>query len=667
MATQTSRRALLKGVGSAGAGATALTAIQQPAAAGRPGRRPRKPNVIVVSIDDLGHDELGCYGNTFNETPAIDALAGQGMRFTQAYAAAPVCSPNRAALMTGLYPARTGVTDFLRGEPAASYTSLSTDFATIPKVLRPLGYRSGLIGKWHLTEDYSGPYEERPGNAYAHGFDEVIASEQQYIADGDYFHPYFFMPDLPARTEGEYLTDRLAQESVDFVTRNADRPFFLHLSNYAVHTALSAKPDLVAKYQAKPGADDAPNRPVLAAMLESIDQQVALLVETLQRLGIAENTLLIVMSDNGGPYADANGPLRGTKGQLYEGGIRVPFIAWWPGQIRPGTTSKEPVSSIDILPTALHLAGADPKRKGRFDGVSLSRVFGRGELDRDELFWVFPHVFGANAVPHAAVRSGRYKVVEYLRDGHAELYDLRADPGESTDLAAAQPDRAGWLKRTLDRHVAETRILAPAPALATYPVRELTETFDAGLDDFDILTVEGTPATVEVTDGRLQVAAQSPVHHVFRTRVSPGSDRATVILDPGSFAGIPGQDTVFVGLVKDELNYATLRYRHSIKRVGWDLRIDGRLITAGQEPHARLDGTTDLSVPDARYALVLRGSSGTAYVDQGSGWEFLFAYDTAEVLDIRDPLVRAQWRYGFGVRLDSGTLTVDGLEARRAR
>jgi arylsulfatase A-like enzyme len=145
----------------------------------------------------------------FNETPTIDALARQGMRFTQAYAAEPVCSPNRAGLMTGLYPARTGITDFLRGEPAASYRYLSTDFVTIPEALRPLGYASGLIGKWHLTEDYSGEYEDRPGNPFAHGFDEVIASEQLYIADGDYFHPYFFMPDLPARTEGEYLTDRL--------------------------------------------------------------------------------------------------------------------------------------------------------------------------------------------------------------------------------------------------------------------------------------------------------------------------------------------------------------------------------------------------------------------------------------------------------------------------
>ena len=284
------------------------------------------------------------------------------MRFTNAYAAAPLCSPTRAALVSGLYPARTGITDFLRAEAAPSSKRLSPGIATVPDVLGPLGYTTGLIGKWHLTETYSGAYRDRPGNPYQHGFDEVVASEQQYIGDGDYFHPYFFMPTLPARSPGEYLTDRIADEAVDFITRHRDEPFFVHVSNYAVHTRLDAKPDLVAKYAAKPGADESPNRPVLAAMLESVDDAGRPGSPRRSRSsGIADNTLLVVTSDNGGPYRDANRPLRGGKGELYEGGIRVPLVAHWPGTVRPGVEDATLTSTIDVLPTALDLAGRHPR------------------------------------------------------------------------------------------------------------------------------------------------------------------------------------------------------------------------------------------------------------------------------------------------------------------
>ncbi|MEO3843258.1 sulfatase-like hydrolase/transferase [Streptomyces sp. B22F1] len=214
-----SRRGVLRG-----ASAVGLTAVAGPALArSATAAGPPPPNVIVVSIDDLGWREFGAYGSTFNETPHIDRLAREGMRFTRAYPAAPICSPTRAALMTGLYPARTGITDFLREAPAASGKFLSPDVPTVPDFPGPYGCTTALIGKWHLTETYSGEYTERPGNPYAHGLDEAIASERLYIADGDYFHPYRFMPDLPARTPGEYLTDRLADEAVDFVARHRDR------------------------------------------------------------------------------------------------------------------------------------------------------------------------------------------------------------------------------------------------------------------------------------------------------------------------------------------------------------------------------------------------------------------------------------------------------------
>ncbi|SEG91690.1 Arylsulfatase A [Thermomonospora echinospora] len=662
--TGVSRRRFLGGV----AGVAALTGLAPaPAAAARspePGHGRRPPNVVFISIDDLGWDELGCYGNTFNETPRIDRLAREGMRFTNAYAAAPLCSPTRAALVTGLYPARTGITDYLRAETAASNKYLSPDIPTVPGILRPYGYTTGLIGKWHLTETYSGPYTDRLGNPYAHGFNEVIASERKYIADGDYFHPYSFMPDLPAREPGEYLTDRLAAEAVDFITRHRDEPFFLHVSNYAVHTALDAKPDLVAKYRAKPGAGESPNRPVLAAMLESIDAQVGRIADTLAELGLADDTLLLVTSDNGGPYRDANHPLRGGKGELYEGGIRVPLVAHWPGQVAPGRKDATLTSTIDVLPTVLDLAGGRSDEK--FDGTSIAPVLtGTGAVDRDTLFWVYPHFIGRTH-PHAAVRSGQFKLVQYLRDGRSELYHLVRDPEETTDVSGRYPQKTRQLRALLKAHIADVGILPAPPTFEAYPSPELEESFDTDLERWSVLPVTAYTGQVTVTGGRLAVTADKMTHLVFRSDVAPGSDKVAIVLDPGAFAQAGTQDTVFVGLAKDAGNYLLFRYHNGLHRAGWDLRVNGRLITAGAEPLDNLDGTVDLTGPDARYAFVLRGHSATAYADQGNGWEFLFTADTGGAIDFSDPGVRAQYRYAASVRLDDGTITLDGLTARRA-
>ncbi|MEU6075387.1 sulfatase [Micromonospora sp. NPDC047074] len=663
LTTALSRRGFLGGVaGAAMAGLATTAAFAAGSPASPPGRR--RPNVVFVSIDDLGWDELGSYGNTFNETPRIDALARGGMRFVDAYAAAPLCSPTRAALVTGRYPARTGITDFLRGEPAPSDTYLSPDIPTLPEVLRPFGYTSGLVGKWHLTETYSGPYDERPGNPYAHGFDEVIASEQKYIGDGDYFHPYFFLPDLPEREPGEHLTDRLAAEAVDFITRHRHEPFFLHVSNYAVHTALDGKPDLVARYRAKPGADQAPNRPVLAAMLERVDQQVGRIVDTLAELGLDRDTLLLVTSDNGGPYRDANQPLRGGKGELYEGGIRVPLIAYWPGRVAAGARSATPTSTIDVLPTVLDLAGGDPGSE--FDGRSIAPVLtGTGEVEREALFWVYPHFIGRTH-PHAAVRHGQFKLVQHLRDGRSELYHLVRDPAESTDLSGRYPQKARQLRRLLEAHIAGTGVLPALPTPEHYPTVELAESFDGGLERWSVLPVTAYAAPATVADGRLAVTTGRMTHLVFRSDVAPGSDRVAVVLDTGTFAEAGTQDTVFVGLAKDAGNYLLFRYHNGLHRAGWDLRVNGALVTAGAEPLDNLDGTVDLTGPAARYAFVLRGHRATAYVDQGGGWEFLFTVDTGGAVDFSDPAVRAQYRYAASVRLDDGTITLDNLTARRA-
>ncbi len=567
---QTTRRGVL--VGAAATGGLAAGTAAAAAAPGRHKGRPRhdRPNVIVVSIDDLGWDELGCYGNTFNETPHIDRLAREGTRFTNAYAAAPLCSPTRAALVTGLYPGRTGVTDFLRPEAATSDNFLPTGLRTVPEVLRSRGYTSGLIGKWHLTETYSGAYDERPGNPYAHGFDDVRASEQLYIGDGDYFHPYFFMPTLPARTPGEHLTDRLADEAVDFVTRHRREPFFLHLSNYAVHTALDGKPDLVAKYAAKPGADQAPNRPVLAAMLESIDDQVGRIVETLHRLHIADDTLLLLTSDNGGPYRDANQPLRGGKGELYEGGIRVPLVAYWRGHVRRGRVDDTLTSTIDVLPTALDLAGGKPREED-FDGVSIaSALTGRGRpVRRDTLFWAYPHHIGKTH-PHAAVRSGRHKLVLHLRDGRSELYDLDADQAETTDLSAIDPATTARLRALLEAHLAELDLYPGPPTEATHPTSEIDEPFDTDLASYAVVPVPSGSFAGQATvaDGQLKVTTTEATHLLAISSVAPASGEVAVTLDPGGFANSGTQETVFVGLAKDGDNYVLLRYRHDLHRVG---------------------------------------------------------------------------------------------------
>ena len=400
------------------------------------------PNIVIILADDLGWSELGCYGNRsdgprFNETPNLDRLAAGGMRFKQAYATAPVCTPTRIALMTGQHPARVGITDYL---DAHDEKFLSPDYVTLNEQLKKAGYHSGLIGKWHLTGDYT----KKKGEPAKHGWDEVICSETGYIANGDYLHPYFFMPDIQARTEGEYLTDRLNQEAVDFIKRNQKQPFFLYLSHYAVHTKLAGKRDDVAKYKQKAGAGTKRNNPELAAMLERIDDGVGQIVTTLKELGLSENTLILFTSDNGGESnVTSNAPLRGGKSELYEGGIREPFITYWPGVIKPGSVSEQVVNTLDIYPTLLELASVKPDPNQVLDGVSLVPVLkGSTTLGSRTLYWHYPlpkpHFLGGRSA--GAIRSGDYKLIEYFDNGQIQLFNLKDDLGEQTDLSEKLPD-----------------------------------------------------------------------------------------------------------------------------------------------------------------------------------------------------------------------------------
>lgn len=426
-----------------------------------------RPNIIFILADDLGWRELGCDGNEFNETPNLDRLAKEGMRFTQAYASAPVCSPTRAAFMTGQWPARLRITDYLGPQEPDKF--LNPSVPTINRLLKTKGYVSGLLGKWHLTGDYT----LKRGEPQKFGWDEIICSETTYIGPGYYFPPYKHMPDEKVMPGKEYLPDRMNYEAVEFIKRHKDQPFFLYFSHYATHTRLVGKPDLVAKYQAKPGAAIDHNNPNLAAMVQTVDEGVGDIMRTLKELGLEENTILVFTSDNGGEATRAKGkgitsvaPLRGGKSQVYEGGIRIPLIVRWPKVVRPGMTSTEPVITHDFFPTFLEVTGVNVPDQKVLDGVSLAGLFrGEKKLPRQTLYWHYPlpkpHFLGG--VSAGAMRDGDYKYVEIYDTNEVELYDLSKDIGEHHNLATSMPEKAAELKRkfTAWRESVNAEMIAP--------------------------------------------------------------------------------------------------------------------------------------------------------------------------------------------------------------
>jgi arylsulfatase A-like enzyme len=451
----------------------------------------RPPNVIIALVDDLGHADLGCSGSVYYETPNIDRLAAGGMRFTSAYAASAVCSPTRASILTGRYPARIGITDWIRPLTGTVWTEqqirdrpehvwrskrtlmnpsnprwMEHDEVTIAEVLKERGYATGFVGKWHL-----GPEKWFPESQ---GFD-FNAGGCDFGHPPDYFDPYpanhqrKTFPNLPPRNEGEYLTDREADEAVSFIRRHAERPFFLYLCHYAVHSPLQAKPDLVEHYRSKPAPPkDGQSHPPYAAMVHSVDDAMGRILETLQELDLADDTLILFTSDNGGAThfrATDNRPLRSGKGWPYEGGIRVPLIVRWPGRIETGATCDRPVCTIDLLPTICAATGAPLPAGRHIDGLSLMPLLEQsGPIDRESLFWHFPHFwFGYKVPPHSAVRHGDWKLIRWYISGAAELYDLAADPGEANDQAPAMPEKVRQLGSSLDAWLAETGAKLPLP------------------------------------------------------------------------------------------------------------------------------------------------------------------------------------------------------------
>lgn len=407
--------------------------------------------------DDLGYGELGCYGNTFNETPNLDRVAKEGVRFTKAYAAAAICSPTRVSILTGQYPARTGITDFLPAKTDRWLDPLK--YYTINEALSAAGYRTAIIGKWHLDTDY----QTMKGSPQAHGFDDVIASETKYIADGDYFFPYDKNATLTEGATDEYLTDRQSKEAVKFIEQHKNKPFFLYLPFYSVHTKLEAPESLVNKYKAKfdkkYGVGEAEkhfgeanvrhesphvDNPYLAAMLERLDAGVGDILKTLKANNLDRNTIFVFFSDNGGaPNVGNNGVLRSHKSWLYEGGIREPLLIKWPGLIKAGTVNNEVVCSIDFYPTFLSVAKQQAKSDIIVDGVDLIPLLTRGTpVKREALYWHYPSETGKwiNRMA-SAVRMGDYKLINFYNGNRFELYNLKEDIGEKINLADKMPEK----------------------------------------------------------------------------------------------------------------------------------------------------------------------------------------------------------------------------------
>lgn len=411
-----------------------------------------RPNIVLILADDLGWADLGCYGNRFNETPNIDRLAKQGVRFTDYHSAGAVCSPTRASLMTGQYPARVGITAHIPGHwrPFEKLTEppnrldLPKETVTIAERLQEAGYATAYFGKWHLNWQQSGPEEHGFQTAFSHT-GHTVAKERQGSGQ-----------------KSRRACDYLAEQGVQFIQSHRAQPFFVVISPSAVHIPLNTTPELQKKYEAKPKVAGYSCHPLYAGLLEELDDVVGRVMNSLDTLGLTENTLLIFTSDNGGLEKEMGGmpgtlnhPLRNEKGSLYEGGIRVPLAVRWPKVIAPGGVANEVSSSIDLYPTFLDAANIDVSHGSRstnfqeIDGTSLMGVLKKPEtrLKRDALYWHYPHYHHSR--PSGAIRQGGWKLIEFFDTGELELYDLNSDLGEAKDVASQMPDKTRELHSKL--------------------------------------------------------------------------------------------------------------------------------------------------------------------------------------------------------------------------
>ena len=508
-----------------------LTALLGDPALG--GREKQKPNIVFFLVDDLGWSDVGCYGSTFHETPHVDRLAREGMRFDNAYSTCHVCSPSRASILTGKYPARTDLTEWLGGRPERAFEKLHSakklmalpdEEVTLAETLKKHGYATANYGKAHLRKD-----------PRTYGFDEAITGWVR-----SYYHPFSpqYSKTLPAK-KGDYYTDKLTDAALDFIERNKDRPFFVHLEHFAVHDPIQGRRDLVDKYRKKlagmpeakgPGyiLEPNPDGPPLseeelkelekndvlnvhqekrvwwvkqrqdnvefAGMLEATDESLGRIRAKLEELGLAENTIVIFTADNGGMsasnqyrginhprkrldsrFASSNLPLRGAKGWNYEGGIRVPLIVHWPGEVEANTLSHAMVTGTDFYPTLLEMIGLPTLPKQHLDGMSFLPALKGRDHDRGAIYWHFPHYSNHGyQSPGGAIRLGKYKLLEYYENGSVQLFDLKEDLGEQNDLSKAKPEITGRLLKMLQdwRRAMDAKMPQPKGATSSIKQRE---------------------------------------------------------------------------------------------------------------------------------------------------------------------------------------------------
>lgn len=449
----------------------------------------RRPNFVFFLVDDLGWADTGCFGSTFHETPSIDALCASGMKFTNAYAACPVCSPTRASILTGRHPVRVNITDWIPGFNASrkrnpkflhveDRDNLALEEVTIAEVLRDAGFQTFFAGKWHLGNEGHWPTDQ--------GFDFNVGGCDRGSPPGGYYAPWR-NPSLKASHDDEYLTERLTSESIRFIeNREQSRPFLLYLSYYNVHTPITPYRKRIDHFRQKAQqtfqkeseaiaehdgfSRSRQDNPEYASMVAAVDDSVGAVLNALNQQGLSDNTVVCFFSDNGGlctkPSAGptCNLPLRSGKGWLYEGGVREPAIIRAPGVTKPGSVSDTPIVSMDFFPTILELAGLAPMPERHADGVSLVSLLRdpRQEINRS-LYWHYPHYHGSTWTPGASIRDGEWKLIEFYEYGKTELYHLRTDPGEQNDLAGEKPAIAKRLAAELQRWQRQMHATMPQP------------------------------------------------------------------------------------------------------------------------------------------------------------------------------------------------------------
>ena len=435
------RRNLLKAAGLGAASLAVPNCMATPRRRSGTNSTRKKPNIVFILIDDMGWPDVAYYGSEFHETPNIDRLARQGMKFSDAYAACPVCSPTRASIMAGQYPARVGITDFIPGHwrpyekliVPENRLQLPLESVTIGEALKEQGYATCYIGKWHLGGKGYSPDKQ--------GFDKVV---------------------LGVKNRNDKQVSGFTDEAIKFIEEKKQEPFFLYLSHHSVHIKLEAPQELVDKYKKKPKPPTGVNNPVYAAMVEHLDTHTGRLLKRLGDLDLAENTMVIFFSDNGGlrqayggyggpkQIVSTNAPLRDEKGTVYEGGIREPLIVRWPGVVKPGSECDVPVTSVDFYPTFLEIVGAKGSSNQPLDGESILPLLKQtGTLKRDAIYWHYPHYHHSR--PAGAIREGNYKLIEFYEDGRLELYDLANDISEKKNLATEMPQKAAQLQQKLAR------------------------------------------------------------------------------------------------------------------------------------------------------------------------------------------------------------------------